>query len=202
MPQTLLRDSDIRRPLHRWLEDQPHESPTSIVHELKLLRPTARVDIAVINGELSGFEIKSDVDTLSRLPRQVASFSAFFDRVCVVTTSRHAAAAAAVTPSWWDIVVAAVEGGKYEPIFVRQGARNPAPNNAALLAALTKEELRTLLLSSECPLASKSRKAALVAAALEHIESETLRGSARDLLRARRLRGDQSVPSPQTTDPA
>ena len=202
MPQITLRDSDIRLPLHRWLEGQPHDSPTSIVHELKLLRPTARVDIAVINGELSGFEIKSDVDTLYRLPRQVASFSAFFDRVCVVTTYRHAAAAAEVTPDWWDIVVADLQGDAYEPIFVRKGERNPGPSNGALLAALTVKELRTLLLSAGCPLVAESRKGALVSAALELVEYETLRGSARDLLRARKLRADQSVPSPQTTVPA
>src|SRR5271156_2900941 len=66
------RDSQIRKPLHYWLVRKfSGHSDTEILHELKMPRPSGRVDMAVINGRLCGFEIKSDFDSLSRLPRQV-----------------------------------------------------------------------------------------------------------------------------------
>ena len=72
-----LRDPQIRRPLHYWLQRKfSSHGDTEILHELKMSRPSGRVDVAVINGRLCGFEIKSDFDSLSRLPRQVRAFSA------------------------------------------------------------------------------------------------------------------------------
>jgi hypothetical protein len=97
----MLRDADIRGHLETWIRSLHSETPTVILHELKIPRPSARVDIAVVNGELSAFEIKSDVDSLFRLPRQVLSFDSVFDRVSLVTTEKHLQRARAVIPRWW-----------------------------------------------------------------------------------------------------
>lgn len=83
----LLRDLHIRKPLHHWLLAAHADCPdTEILHELKIPRPSARIDIAVVNGEICGFEIKSDVDSLARITRQERAFSAVFDRVSIVIT--------------------------------------------------------------------------------------------------------------------
>src|ERR1700733_1041930 len=101
MKNRCFRDPELRKPLHKWLERKflAHDD-TEILHELRMPRPSGRVDIAVVNGRLAGFEIKSDFDSLSRLPRQVRAFSAVFDEMCVVTTPRHSADAKKIIPSW------------------------------------------------------------------------------------------------------
>ena len=83
---------------------------TLIVEELGLCRGTARVDIAVVNGQLSGYEIKSDRDTLSRLPAQMATYSRVFDTMTAVVAERHLGSTKAIIPDWWGVqVVAAVD---------------------------------------------------------------------------------------------
>src|SRR5437868_5846718 len=108
-----LRDSDIRKLLERWLQKKySGHDETKIMHELRMQRPTGRVDIAVINGRLSGFEIKSDFDSLTRLPRQIRAFSAVFDDMCVVTTRRHVTNTQKLIPAWWRLTVKATKNGR------------------------------------------------------------------------------------------
>lgn len=180
-----LRDSDIRQPLHRWLLDQHHNDPeTSVIHELKLPRPSARVDLAVVNGELAGFEIKSDVDSLARLPRQILSFNRVFDRVCVVTTKRHAQAVRRSVPRWWGIAIAKGEGGEVKFKSVRLGRQNPQPDIIALLHALYLPELRSILRFHGIAGGCSGGKDELVRRALE-LPTASTRTASRDALRRR-----------------
>jgi hypothetical protein len=65
---TRMRDGDIRAALHAHLIVEHQEEPdTRFLDELSLCG-LVRVDVAVINGTLAGYELKSDQDTLRRLP--------------------------------------------------------------------------------------------------------------------------------------
>jgi hypothetical protein len=87
----MLRDTNIRRPLKRHLADvHAKDADTRIVDELGLRQGAVRVDVAVINGALHGYEIKSDVDTLQRLSSQVETYSDVLDEAALVTTVEHA----------------------------------------------------------------------------------------------------------------
>lgn len=60
----LLRDGCIRAPLINWLRAlHPEDGSTELLQEFKMPRPSARIDLALVNGELAGFEIKSDADS-------------------------------------------------------------------------------------------------------------------------------------------
>ena len=50
---------------------------------------TVRIDVAVLNGEMCGYEIKSDRDTLERLPFQIEIYSKEFDKLTLVVGRRH-----------------------------------------------------------------------------------------------------------------
>lgn len=93
----LLRDADIRRGLHRNLS-AIYRRHARIVPELEVVRGQARVDLAVIHRELCGYEIKSDVDTLLRLPRQIRFYDQVLDRMTLVVTRRHLHAARPLLP--------------------------------------------------------------------------------------------------------
>lgn len=182
-----LRDSELRMPLHKWLEKKflAHED-TEILHELRMPRPSGRVDIAVINGRLSGFEIKSDFDSLSRLPRQVRAFSAVFDEMCVVTTSRHSADARKIIPSWWRLTVHAKKNGKPHFRTVQKGSTNPNVQTDALLHMLTRYELSSAIQNQQLDLQIRSlRRSQIIENLMDQLEPSNIRFEVRRLLKLR-----------------
>src|SRR5690242_17854466 len=66
-----LRDRDVRKALKsKLLREHIADPRTLVLDELGLRHGACRVDIAVVNGSMHGYEIKSDSDTLERLPSQ------------------------------------------------------------------------------------------------------------------------------------
>jgi hypothetical protein len=49
----------------------------------------SKADLVLINGETIAYEIKTELDSLDRLPSQLASYQAAFDRVYVVSHEKH-----------------------------------------------------------------------------------------------------------------
>ncbi len=99
-----LRDSDIRVALRDKLRSLHADEPdTAIIDELSLSQGEARVDLAVVNGSFSGYEIKSDRDTLSRLPHQLAVYELCFNTITIVVGSSHVGSCSDSVPSWWGI---------------------------------------------------------------------------------------------------
>ncbi|WP_439406413.1 sce7726 family protein [Bradyrhizobium sp. DASA03076] len=104
-----MRDFDVRQALRRDLDEQHHDDArTRIVEEMGIWAGSVRVDIAVINGELSGYEIKSARDTLVRLPAQQALYSQVFDRVTLVVADHHSKKASVLIPEWWGVMIASM----------------------------------------------------------------------------------------------
>ena len=108
-------------------------------------RDAARADVAVVNGQLHGYEIKSDRDSLRRLGAQAVLYSRVFDQVTLVCGDRHVSQALDFVPSWWEVlrIVPTAQG----PIFksVRRGRKNPNRDILALTELLWREEAMALL---------------------------------------------------------
>lgn len=185
-----LRDPELRKPLQEWLEKKfLGHSDTEILHELRMPRPSGRVDIAVINGRLSGFEIKSDFDSLSRLPRQVRAFSAVFDEVCVVTTSRHSVDAIKIIPSWWKLTVHSTKNDKRVFRTVQKGSCNPDVRTDALLHMLTRSELSNIFRSRQLDFQIRtSRRLQMIGRLIEQLEPSEIQSEVRRLLKLRAKR--------------
>lgn len=187
--QRELRDEDIRQPLSQWLaRKHSKRSHTIILHELKIPRPSARVDIAIVNGELTGLEIKSDVDDLTRLPRQISAFSGFFDRVLVVSTIRHVAKLQETLPYWWGISLAVPVKGALKFKEQRRAGSNPKPDTMALLYALTCRELAGILFSRGLKADRGMKKDALVSHVLSEMSNTNIRRAVYAQMKARSLR--------------
>ena len=196
-----LRDVDMRALLEAWIRANYGDSPTAILHELRIPRPSARVDVAVVNGELSAFEIKSDVDTLWRLPRQVRSFDCVFDRVSLVTTEKHLREVRAVIPRWWGIVTIASTS---DDVRQRRQARiNPRRQVVSLLHVLSRPELLSLAARVEFQKGCSGLPRQALVDRLARVPAVTLRGHVRDLLTARtRIISYSSPPSSSSFSPA
>ena len=89
-PAKLMNDVQIRTALKRELLLQyKDDRETVVIEELGVHHGTSRIDLAVVNGVLHGFEFKSDRDTLTRLPEQANAYGLVFDRLTLVVAERH-----------------------------------------------------------------------------------------------------------------
>lgn len=126
-----LSDRDIRVAAHRHLLPHAHNcSDTLVIEELGLSHGAVRIDIAVINGHIQAFEIKADLDSLVRLPRQVAAYGLVADAATLVATDRHLEKAKTLLPDWWGIVRASADASGV--IFERQRAEQANPGSDPL----------------------------------------------------------------------
>ena len=142
----MIRDVDIRRALRAEVQQRhANDSDTVILDELGLRQGAARVDVAVVNGVLHGYEIKSDVDTLRRLSSQVKTYSEVLDSATVVSSSEHIDHAAASIPDWWGVVLAAPLDGQVGFSTVREGTPNPGLDVRALAELLWHDDALALL---------------------------------------------------------
>ncbi|WP_410705966.1 sce7726 family protein [Brevundimonas diminuta] len=181
---TLLRDGDIRRALEESLVLEHRVSgDTTILHEMKVYRPTARADVAVVNGEITAFEIKSDVDSFARLKDQVAAYNTVFDRVSIVTTARQLKLARQKVPCWWGI---ATSDG--HSISVKRSAKkNPNRVIESLLFSLSRRELiEVLKVNNSARGQYGCSMAELISLATQRIPEDKLRASCRGVLKLRR----------------
>ncbi|MEI8396926.1 MAG: sce7726 family protein, partial [Rhodospirillaceae bacterium] len=82
--------ADFKRAFLRYLIGSRHwrSDPVS-ASEMVVESWRGRVDMALFNGHLHAFEIKSDADRLDRLPDQIRRMMRHFDSVGVVCGDRH-----------------------------------------------------------------------------------------------------------------
>lgn len=137
-----MRDIDIRLALHadalRWHQ---HElASTRIVDELALCQGVARVDVAVVNGVIHGYEIKSEHDTLARLAGQVDVYSRALDSVTIVTGATHAERVAQLVPHWWGIMRATDGAAGVRLELIRPACDNPQLELLAQVQLLWRDE--------------------------------------------------------------
>lgn len=140
-----MRDREIRAALRRQIEEAHTDDDTLVIDELGVCEGDARVDIAVVNGSLTGYEIKSEADTLQRLPHQADVYSRLLDQVTVVSSGRHLEKAKLIIPEWWGLSEVVERSSRIEFIAVREARDNPSIDPFALVQLLWKDEALNLL---------------------------------------------------------
>ncbi|MGO9604801.1 MAG: sce7726 family protein [Candidatus Binataceae bacterium] len=138
----------MREAVKEMLAAQYSSDPaTKIVEEMGVWAGSVRIDLAVINGELSGYELKSDRDTLERLPTQADLYSRVFDRVTLVVGKRHADKAVKIPPDWWGITIAEGSEGRVTLAEFRRPGVNPAPDPLLVAKLVWRAEAIEILAS-------------------------------------------------------
>ena len=142
-----VRDAEyLREVLHHELNQRYEGEPdTVIIDELGICQGKARVDLAVVNGQLHGYEIKSERDSLRRLESQCEPYSMVFDRVTLVCGERHLAEALVNIPSWWEVLSITPSGPNLSLQCVQTGADNPNINARALVELLWSQQALSLV---------------------------------------------------------
>ena len=108
-----MRELDVRIALYNHeIRDILAQNPSSlVVDELGLLQGSFRVDLAVINSRLHGYEIKSRSDNLDRLPSQQSTYNKIFDKMTLVADERHVEKAVKIIPQWWWLISSSTVNG-------------------------------------------------------------------------------------------
>lgn len=65
-------------------------NPIAIYNEFVISHGSARIDIGMIEADcFHGFELKTEQDSLAKLPHQIEHYNQFFDLIYAVVASRH-----------------------------------------------------------------------------------------------------------------
>lgn len=121
------------------------DSKVRTIPELGIKHGAARVDIAVVNGVLHGYEIKSDRDTLLRLPDQMDIYNSVFDQMTLVVGKSHLYEAIKLVPEWWGITLAKADNESVIFQEMRAAGKNPLQERPDMAQLLWREEALEIL---------------------------------------------------------
>ena len=179
-------DKDIREPLFDFLEEFYGKIR---IFEEKVTGISRTDALGVIDGQLIGFEIKSDRDTYARLKRQTADYDLLCDVNYLVVGKSHRKQADQHIPAHWGIICVYEE----EKLPQKEKKRiiveidqipgvNPNVKIERQLDLLWRPELATLQEWNEMPKYAQKSKAFVREKILERVPQETLKHQITDIL--------------------
>lgn len=183
----IMKDIDIREPLIEKIVKLNEGHNYRIIPELTICDGLSRADIAVANGNLYGYEIKSDADTLDRLPLQKEFYNKTFDKVFIVVGSKYKSIIEEYIPDWWGVYVAYYDREKKILLKLKKrGRKNTDISAESLLELLWKNEIENLLkLHGVKGLSGKNRRI-LRQIALNNLSLKEIKDYTRETLKTRK----------------
>lgn len=140
-------DPEIRSELHRKKFDRyASRDDVLVIDELGLAHAKSRIDIAVINGCIHGYEIKSEKDSLFRFPTQLETYRKTLSRLTVVCASKHTSAITQELPEWCGLIEIGIgaRGGVHFHTL-RKAKQNPEIDSSMMAQLLWHNEAADLL---------------------------------------------------------
>jgi hypothetical protein len=138
-------DPDVRALLKEYLENVHAGTGTVLLEELGLCQGDVRVDVVAVNGELSGYEIKSPSDTLARFPNQCKIYSRVVDRAWLVAPMKTLDKAS--VPSWWGQIAIFELDDRLALRVVKDADLNPSLDPLSLAKLLWRDEALEVLVN-------------------------------------------------------
>jgi hypothetical protein len=181
------RDVEIRSALVDFiLEEYKDSSDLTCLHELSINGGEIRADVAALNGHTHGYEIKSALDSLVRLPAQISAYCNVFEKASLVVDRAHLRKARPLLPPWWGIIEASKTQDKLSLRRTRIARLNPDLCARSIANLLWRDELLKALATFglDGGLHSKS-SAVLVDALIEALSAAEISQVARAMIRAR-----------------
>lgn len=181
----MLKDADMRVKLLDELRRMNAQHDYRIIEEMAVCDGDARVDVAVANGKLCGYEIKSNADTLDRLPLQQKCYDRTFDNVSIVVGEKFVDSIHLYVPEYWGIFVIKEAQNECRIKKVRAAKVNRNVEINALLELLWKEEIFALLKQHNIRGISGKNRRILRQIAIDNIKSKTIKDYVRETLKHR-----------------
>lgn len=151
-----------------------------LISEMTVANWSRRADVVLANGKLWAFEIKSEADSLTRLPGQAATFRTYFEKFVIVAAARFETAIAAMNLDGVGIWIAEADGSLKQRVAPRQTLLAPE----TYISLMTASELRRLLIANgvRCPADAPRVRLEDMATALS---TRDLAAAARDAVKCR-----------------
>lgn len=157
----LLREQDVKIAFIDWLYKKGLLNDATIINEMVVANWSRRADLAVANGCLQAFEIKSDFDSLKRLDGQLEIFTSRFEKVTVVCAPKFTyEVKKKVTPEVGVIeYLHDSKGIRFK--IVQRGRTSPIANKKIYINFLLKKELQSLLVENNIKFLSENGRSVL-----------------------------------------
>lgn len=144
----IMHDADVRQATWKMINKRKCNKGTDVlkIDEFDLCCEV-RADIAVINGHITGYELKSAKDNLRRLPKQVLYYSKIMDYCNLVVSDNHFEKALDIIPDYWGIYIARLSSSgkvyirKYKSALFNSTCLDPY----AIAQLLWRPEIITIL---------------------------------------------------------
>lgn len=186
----MTKDQEIRRALmaSQYIAKlRIEDKETLVMEEFALITGETRIDLAVLNGSFHGFEIKSDKDTLERLPHQADYYKKVFQYLCLVVGRKYVEKTVSMLPEYWGILIADKKDGITTLLEYRRSSKNMCLDSYAIASMLWREEALSILMKFELIKGIKSKpKKVLWSRLSENLPLEILESEVRSAIKARR----------------
>ncbi|MEW5012260.1 sce7726 family protein [Clavibacter michiganensis subsp. michiganensis] len=140
-----MTERELRTFVKEVVASASSNQPPRIVEEF-FVGESGRIDLALIGKTLVGYELKSDLDTLNRLPRQMQAYGEVFEYCTLVVTERHLQRARQeLRPGWGLAVVSQTLDGTYGYQQIRKARFLKTGSKEAVAGLLWRDEALTLL---------------------------------------------------------
>lgn len=162
------------------------EDSHRLVEELGIDHGKCRIDVALVDRFLFGFEIKGPQDTLGRLERQVSYYDRVLDFSCLVTVERHLERALRELPIHWGIFTVIPTGPEFRIAPVRTPTKNPHTDAFTVAQLLWRDEALDCLVARGIDRGVRTKPAAAIHARLaKELSFDELREIVTEQLRVR-----------------
>lgn len=141
----MLREADVRDLILRDVLGDLDQS--EVVYEFWIPGSNVRADLVALTPTMRAFEIKTDRDTLRRLPSQARAYQCVFDTCCAVVAPRHLGAVAQTLPKSWGLYVVGESAARPTVSCERPPAPNDEIDSATLVRLLWRDEACSALRS-------------------------------------------------------
>ena len=168
-----------------------------VIHELGLAHAKRRIDIAVIDGEFRGYEIKSEKDNLNRLDGQLQIFTRALHRLTLVVATKHLNSILGTIPAWCGVTeVRADLKDRIKLREVRKAKRNPSFDPFTFAHLLWRSEAQNLLSRFDAePAIFRAPRAILYRLLVEKLSEDQLTKMIKDAMEKRNNWRGHSQPS-------
>lgn len=140
-----MRERDLREAVHQHLSQAHVPDCETLIFDEFSIDGLDRIDLATVNAALTGYELKSATDTLTRLARQAPSYSRVMDYLFLVTTTTHLQNARRLIPGWWGIIIAKESSEGISLRQSRSARQNPKLDAMTLARLLWRDEALAIL---------------------------------------------------------
>lgn len=145
----MLDERNIKAAVIDRLMDTGELANAVLINEMVYANWKGRADLAVANGHLQAFEIKSDLDSLRRLDRQIEIYLERFEKLTLVVSLKFLKPVLQLAPQNVGVWVAFEENSTTHLKVIRHGKKKKIEDRMILIDYLLRDEIYNFLSSQQ-----------------------------------------------------